>query len=45
MNEAEIARNRRLLHPVKPDKFSTIPFAWTNADSAEICPRLKALSR
>ncbi len=28
---------------MKPDKCRTFPFAWTNADSAEICPGLKAL--
>ncbi len=37
------AHNRCRLHPVKPDKCRTFPFALTNADSAEICPGLKAL--
>lgn len=37
------AQNRCRIYPVKPDKCRTFPFAWTNADSAEICPGLKAL--
>lgn len=37
------AQNRCRIHPVKPDKCRTFPFAWTNADSAEICPGLKVL--
>lgn len=38
------ANNRCRIHPVKPDKCRTFPFAWTNADSVEICPALKAQS-
>ena len=37
------AQNRCRIHPVKPDKCRTFPFAWTNADSAAICPGLKVL--
>jgi len=36
--------NRCLLHPVKPDKCRTFPYAWTNADSASVCPGLKECS-
>ena len=32
--------NRCRIHPVKPDKCRTIPFEWTNADSADVCPAL-----
>lgn len=32
--------NRCRIHPVKPDKCRTFPHAWTNADSAEVCPAL-----
>ena len=33
--------NRCRIHAVKPDKCRTFPFAWTNADSHEVCPGLK----
>ena len=32
--------NRCRIHPVKPDKCRTFPFAWTNPDSTDICPAL-----
>jgi len=28
------------INAVKPDKCRTFPFAWTNANSSEICPAL-----
>lgn len=36
--------NRCLIHPVKPDKCRTFPYAWTNPDSAMVCPALRACS-
>ncbi|MGN0855459.1 MAG: YkgJ family cysteine cluster protein [Kiritimatiellia bacterium] len=35
--------NRCCINPVKPEKCRTFPFAWTNPDSCEVCPVLKAL--
>lgn len=35
------AENHCRIHDVKPDKCRTFPFAWTNADSADVCPSLK----
>ncbi len=35
--------NRCRIHAVKPDKCRTFPYDWTNADSHEVCPGLKAL--
>ena len=32
-----------LIHAVKPDKCRTFPYEWTNADSDEVCPGLRAL--
>ena len=32
--------NRCRIHPVKPDKCRTFPFAWTNPDSTDVCPAL-----
>jgi len=34
--------NRCMIHDVKPDKCRTFPFDWTNPDSGEVCPGLKA---
>ena len=34
--------NRCRIHPVKPDKCRTFPYAWTNPDSCEICPGLSS---
>jgi Fe-S-cluster containining protein len=34
--------NRCRIHPVKPDKCRTFPYEWTNADSSDICPGLRA---
>ena len=31
------------IHPVKPDKCRTFPFAWTNSDSSSVCAGLRAL--
>lgn len=36
--------NRCRIHPVKPDKCKSFPYDWTNADSYEVCPGLRALS-
>jgi Fe-S-cluster containining protein len=36
------AENRCRIHAVKPDKCRTFPFAWTNPDSASVCPELGA---
>lgn len=36
--------NRCRIHPVKPDKCKSFPYDWTNADSGEVCPGLRALS-
>ena len=36
--------NRCRIHPVKPDKCKSFPYDWTNADSGEVCPALRALS-
>ena len=30
------------INPVKPDKCRTFPFAWTNPDSATVCPEIAA---
>ena len=30
------------INPVKPDKCRTFPFAWTNPDSATVCPEMAA---
>ncbi len=30
------------IHAVKPDKCRTFPHAWTNPDSADVCPALRA---
>ena len=30
------------IHPVKPDKCRSFPYDWTNADSGEVCPGLRA---
>ena len=35
--------NRCRIHPVKPDKCRSFPYDWTNADSYEVCPALRAL--
>lgn len=35
--------NRCNINPVKPDKCGSFPFEWTNPDSEEICPAIKAL--
>lgn len=35
--------NRCRIHPVKPDKCRTFPFAWRNPDSDVVCPGLKEL--
>ena len=32
--------NRCRIHPVKPDKCRTFPYAWTNPDSTDVCPAL-----
>ena len=34
--------NRCRIHPVKPDKCRSFPYDWTNADSGEVCPGLRA---
>ena len=34
--------NRCRIHPVKPEKCRTFPYAWTNDDSTEVCPGLSA---
>ena len=31
------------INPVKPDKCHTFPVAWTNPDSANVCPEMAAL--
>ncbi|MBR3221436.1 MAG: YkgJ family cysteine cluster protein [Kiritimatiellae bacterium] len=36
--------NRCRINPVKPDKCRTFPFEWTNPDSAEVCPELRAVA-
>jgi len=36
------ADNLCRINPVKPDKCRTFPFEWTNADSTDVCPELKA---
>lgn len=36
--------NRCRIHPVKPDKCRTFPYEWTNADSFDVCPSLRAAS-
>lgn len=33
--------NHCRINPVKPGKCRTFPFAWTNADSATVCPGLR----
>jgi Fe-S-cluster containining protein len=32
--------NRCRIHPVKPEKCRTFPYAWVNADSESVCPAL-----
>jgi len=36
------ADNLCRINDVKPEKCRTFPFAWTNADSAEVCPGLRS---
>ena len=36
-------RSRCRLHPVKPNKCRTFPIEWMNANSAEVCPALRAM--
>lgn len=31
------------IHPVKPDRCRTFPYAWRNSDSATVCPSLASL--
>lgn len=35
--------NRCRIYPVRPEKCRTFPYAWTNPESCEYCPGLKAL--
>ena len=36
-------RSRCRLHPVKPNKCRTFPMEWTNANSSDVCPALRAM--
>ena len=36
--------NRCRIHPVKPDKCRSFPYEWTNRDSGEVCPGLRAIA-
>ena len=38
------ADNRCRIHPVKPDKCKSFPYEWTNRDSGEVCPGLRAIA-
>ena len=38
-------QSRCRIHPVKPDKCRTFPMEWTNANSAEVCPALRAIQK
>ena len=36
--------NRCRIYPVRPEKCRTFPYEWTNPDSVEYCPGLRALA-
>ena len=38
-------QSRCRIHPVKPDKCRTFPMEWTNANSADVCPALRAIRK
>jgi len=37
--------NRCRIYPVRPEKCRTFPYAWTNDESFDYCPGLKALRK
>lgn len=37
--------NKCRIHPVKPDKCRSFPYEWTNRDSGEVCPGLRAIAK